>query len=81
MTTTTVHPPSPVAEPRGAPIAAWLAAQLVLAFRLITAHLAAKPRNRTREAAKLRAYARQMRDDPQFAADLMAAADRHEREE
>jgi AcrR family transcriptional regulator len=36
---------------------------------------------RTAEAAELRAYARQMCDDPRFAADLYAAADRHERTE
>lgn len=81
MTTTTVHIPSPVAVPRGAPVAAWLAAKLVVAFRAITAPVAVKPRSRTSEAAELRAYARQMCDDPRFAADLFAAADRHERGE
>ncbi len=81
MTTATVHTPSPVAVPRGAPIAAWVAAQLVFAWRFVTAPVAVKPRSRTSEAAELRAYARQMCDDPRFAADLFAAADRHERGE
>ena len=81
MTTATVHTPSPVAVPRGAIAAAWLAAKLVLAFRVITAPVAVKPRSRSREAAELRVYAHQMCDDPRFAADLYAAADRHERGE
>jgi hypothetical protein len=81
MTTATVHTPSPVATPRGAIAAAWLAAKLVLAFRYVTAPVAVKPRSRISEAAELRAYARHMCDDPRFAADLFAAADRHERGE
>ncbi len=81
MNTVTVHTPTPVAVPRGAPIAAWLAAKLVQAFRFVTAPVAVKPRSRFEEAAELRAYARQMCDDPRFAADLLAAADRHERTE
>jgi hypothetical protein len=81
MSTVIVNTPSPVAVPRGAPIAAWLAEQLVLAVRYLTAPVAVKPRSRTAEAAELLAYARQMCDDPRFAADLFAAADRHERTE
>jgi hypothetical protein len=81
MVTATVQTPTPVAVPRGAPVAAWLAAKLVHAYRFITAPVAVKPRSRNSEAAELRAYARQMCDDPRFAADLFAAADRHERGE
>jgi hypothetical protein len=89
-TTTTFHTPAPVRVPRAAPLAAWLAEQLILALRALSRRLSAAPaaqaaarqRGRVAEAAALRRHAQQlMGADPRFAADLFAAADRHEREE
>jgi hypothetical protein len=82
MTTITVHTPAPVATPRGAHWAAWLLGKI--------SEMAQKPsdkrqahRNlsgRIAESAEVRRYAQQfMGHDPRFAADLFAAADRHER--
>jgi len=78
MSTITVTGIAKVSEPRGALWAARAAAAL---GRL----LARRPRERSpaesaaREAAMVRAMAcHHMSTDPGFAADLMAAADRHE---
>jgi hypothetical protein len=59
------------------PIGAWLRASFL---RLVsTAAKTPVPHDRVREAAELRTWAaRVQRTDPRFAADLFAAADRHE---
>lgn len=59
------------------PLGAWLKSTLV---RLMSAFAKAPPpRDRVREAAELRTWAACVqRTDPRFAADLFAAADRHE---
>lgn len=59
------------------PLRAWLRAAVA---RLMPGPAAAPPaRDPTREAAKLRTWAACVqRTDPRFAADLFAAADRHE---
>lgn len=81
MTTVTVHTPVEVAEPRGARAA--VAAVLALrdawtALRAAMAQQRAYSR-RVAEAAKVRAMARQMNaHDPRVAAEMYAAADRHE---
>lgn len=62
---------------RPSPIGSWLKA----AWLHLTAPPAESPapRDRTREAEKLRTWATQVRHtDPRFADDLFAAADRHE---
>lgn len=84
MTTITVHTPTPVRSPRGAALAANLMARLLAALEAAgtaRAALAARRQAATRvaEAAQTRRYAQQWMDrDPRFAADLMAAADRHD---
>jgi len=82
MTTITVNTPAKVVAPRGALIAAtWFAALLNWVEakadqRQVHRQLAA----RIAEAASVRQYAQEVRlHDPRFAADLLAAADRHER--
>jgi hypothetical protein len=82
MTTIIVQAPIKVVAPRGATLAAALAARLlrwiedgqrVRAERRQQAH-------RLDEASELRRYAmRFARHDPRFTSDLLAAADRHER--
>lgn len=63
-----------VSEPRGARWAAGLFQAVVRAFGA-----APKALTRAQEAAEVREMARQMQaTDPGFAADLYAAADRHE---
>jgi hypothetical protein len=59
------------------PLGAWLKSNLA---RLMSASAKAPlPRDRVREAAELRTWAACVqRTDPRFAADLFAAADRHE---
>jgi hypothetical protein len=59
------------------PLGAWLKATLV---RLVSATAKPPPpRDRVREAAELRTWAAHVQHtDPRFAADLFAAADRHE---
>jgi hypothetical protein len=82
MTVLTVHTPAPVQVPRFAPLAATLFARLLQALEaggraLAASHAAAE---RQRQARELRQFALQHAGhDPRFAADLMAAADRHER--
>jgi len=78
MNTITIHVPSNVPAPRGAAWAAQAAAALLRAIAKWTA-----PRAQvsvpTVEAAQVRALARSyLNSDPGFAADLFAAADRHE---
>ena len=86
MTTQTILVPSvpTPSAPRGARIAAALFAcawRVVAALR--RAEPVAAPRSMARriaEASRVRALAWQLRDeDPRFAAELQAAADRHER--
>lgn len=83
MTTITVIPHAQVFAPRGAVLAAtWFAALLRWFEKTsqrrneVSAYTA-----RIREAARVRTFAQQiMAQDPRFASDLFAAADRHERE-
>lgn len=82
MTMLTVHTPTPVQVPRFAPLAATLFARLLQVFeaasRAVTASRQAAWRQR--QARELRQFALQHAShDPRFAADLLAAADRHER--
>jgi hypothetical protein len=83
MTTITITRPAPVAAPRGALWAASAAAAVLRAFasRRIPADTLAREAQAERqaEAAKVRRLADQWHAvDPRFAADLYAAADRHE---
>ncbi len=95
MYTSTFHVPAPVAAPRVAPFAATMAYQTIAGLRsaaVLTGAFIARmsravaPRRdafpQRSETASLRRYAQQMMSqDPSFAADLFAAADRHERGE
>jgi len=77
-TVTTVHP-APVGIPRGSVWAAQAALALGDAWRRLFTLRTQAPRTRSQEAEALRAYALSIRQsDPGFAADLYAAADRHE---
>jgi hypothetical protein len=69
----------PISAPRGSQWAAQAAVAMAGALhRLFTRHAGA-PRTPAEEAEALRRYAMGFRtSDPGFAADLMAAADRHE---
>jgi hypothetical protein len=81
MTTVTVHTPAQVAEPRGARVAVAAVLALREAYAALRRGLAQHRiyRSRVAEAAKVRAMARQMaRHDPRVAAEMYAAADRHE---
>jgi hypothetical protein len=83
MTTITITRPAPVAAPRGALWAASAAAALLRGFasrRTPVDTLAREALDeRQAEAAKVRRLADEWRTvDPRFAADLYAAADRHE---
>lgn len=81
MTTITVARPATVVEPRGA---IWAAQAVWSVWQFISRHAAARSEfraavNRVAEAAAVRRLADSWRDqDPRFAADLYAAADRHE---
>ncbi len=81
MTTITVQVPAQVSEPRGARLVALLATRL-LAWIEKTNQARVEQRLRSLrqgEANEVRRYAQQhAQHDPRFAADLMAAADRHE---
>ncbi|MCY7315103.1 MAG: hypothetical protein LH480_05635 [Rubrivivax sp.] len=82
MTTITVRTPATVRAPRGAAWAADIFAAGLNAWRLAAEgrqqRLATSTRQR--EAAEVRRLAQQMMAmDSRFAADLFAAADRHER--
>jgi hypothetical protein len=78
MTTLNIVHLSPIATPRGAVWAADAAQGLYRWFGQLRARWAERATDRLGEAEALRAYAMRFRDtDPGFAADLMAAADRH----
>ena len=87
MTTITVHTPSPVAAPRGAEMAASVMARVMNWLEEVgrarpAASLSRLENTRITQAARLRLYAQQFEhQDPRFTADLLAAADRHERTE
>lgn len=87
MTTLTTHNPIAVAAPRAA---AWAATAWIAVSRIGTQLMAQVRQSsertafvgRVSEANRLRNVARGfMSSDPRFAADLFAAADRHERAE
>lgn len=82
MTTVTVHTPVAVGTPRAALLAANLFSAFLGWFER-SADVRAERRevaDRAAEAAAVREYAHRFAShDPRFAADLMAAADRHER--
>lgn len=87
MTTITVHTPTPVKTPRGATAAAWVVTQLSSLVDGVRQRRAARAEqlrsvSRYAEASALRRHAQGfLGADPRFAADLFAAADRHERQE
>lgn len=79
MTNLTLVRPAPIAMPRGAD---WAARAAVAVFdwveRALMRHPAG-PRSRAQQAEAVRRYADTLRTaDPGMAADLYAAADRHE---
>jgi len=81
MTTITVQRPLSVREPRAAVYAAALFSQLMALLQRDRARRAERREasERIAEAAAVRQYAlRSASHDPRFAADLLAAADRHE---
>jgi hypothetical protein len=84
MTTITVHAPVKVRTPRAADWAAMLFTRMLSWFETSAAQRQERREvaDRGAEAAAVRQYAiRFASHDPRFAADLMAAADRHERGE
>jgi len=81
MSTTSLPSPAPVVAPRFAPVAAdWFARLLEVLHLARRVHTGRRLRmERIAEAARLRRYADSVRTlDPRFAADLYAAADRHD---
>jgi hypothetical protein len=85
MTTITVNTPTPTAAPRGAQWAAqafaFVADWLTYASARHSAQKSARQTQNLRavEARRVRTYAQSVvNHDPRYAADLMAAADRHE---
>jgi hypothetical protein len=81
MTFITIHAPAKIATPLGAKLAAeafgrvltWLSAFVQSGIERIDMN------DRTAEANRVRTFANEMMSqDPRFAADLFAAADRHE---
>lgn len=65
--------------PRGALLVDLVLSGLRAAFATVFAATVSRPLSRAQEAAEVRELARHMMDtDPSFAADLMAAAARHE---
>lgn len=82
MTTITVRAPVKVATPRAA---LWAAALFMRLMDVLEHHSASRAERRLTaerlaEAAAVRSYAlRFASHDPRFTADLLAAADRHER--
>jgi len=84
MTTVTIHTPVAVRTPRAAAWAALLFTGLLNWFESSAAKRQERRQavDRGAEAASVREYANRFAShDPRFAADLMAAADRHERGE
>lgn len=81
MTTITIQKPATIRVPRAAPIAAAIAFKFLDAIeRFVTTRREQRAEaSRIAEANVVRRYADQVRSfDPRFAADLSAAADRHE---
>jgi len=81
MSSVTVHTPAQVAEPRGARVAVAAVLALREAWAGLRRGLAQRRayNRRIAEAAELRGIARAMdRHDPRVAAEMRAAADRHE---
>ena len=84
MTTVTVHTPVAVRVPRAAAVAAEVFANFLSWFehKAETTAVRREATDRAAEAAAVREYAHRFAShDPSFAADLLAAADRHERNE
>jgi len=84
MTTITVYTPVKVRAPRAADWAAMAFTRLLSWFETSSAQRQERREkaDRSAEAAAVRQYAVSFAShDPRFAADLMAAADRHERAE
>jgi hypothetical protein len=82
MNTITVNAPVKTAIPRGAAVAArWFVALLGWLEKSADRRVQSRQFvNRVEEASRLRSYAQQVMSlDPRYAADLFAAADRHER--
>jgi len=82
MTSITVHTPVKVRTPRAASWAAVAFTRLLSWFQSSAAQRQERREvaDRGAEAAAVRQYANRFAShDPRFAADLMAAADRHER--
>ena len=78
MNTVTFHVPADVPAPRGA---AWAAQAAAAVSRVIARRTAPRAQAKTPsvEAARVRELARSyLNSEPAFAADLLAAADRHE---
>lgn len=83
MTQITLHRPAPVRMPRFAPVAAeWFARLLEVLHLARRVQVARRDRTtRIAEANSLRRYASTLRNtEPGIAADLFAAADRHDRD-
>jgi hypothetical protein len=81
MSTVSVYSPVKVSVPRASNLAGNLFARLLAALQSSprTPSASQEQAERARDAAAVREYAqRYARHDPRFAADLMAAADRHE---
>ncbi len=81
MTTVSAYTPAKVAVPRASGLATNLFTRLTSALHRSGQTRVANQQQaeRARDAAAVREYAqRYARHDPRFAADLMAAADRHE---
>ena len=81
MTTITTMVPAAVRIPRAAPAAAWLFGTLLNAIRRAgeARSLGSAQARRRSEARDARRHALSVQaQDPRFAADLLAAADRHE---
>ena len=82
MSTIAVNTPVKVSAPRGAKLAAiWFSALLNWFETKAEQHTERREQaDRQAEAARVRTFAQEMlAQDPRFAADLFAAADRHER--
>jgi hypothetical protein len=82
MAAITVNASAKIVAPQGASLPATLFACLAGWFRHASVARTQAPRysERAADAARVRRYAQQvMSYDPRFAADLFAAADRHER--
>lgn len=79
MSTVTTVQMGPIVAPRGARWAAEAALAFIDALHRVFARRPAAPQTPAEEADALRRYAMTFRtSDPGFAADLLAAADRHD---